>query len=219
MKSRNMNLKKKFKGLAKSSRDVLVVVIGIAITFSLNNWISNYNEKKDMQRYLNAVKIELEDNLKIVDREIDYYQLTAKFRNYLLSHKPEDLRMDSLSQSGYFWIMQEFHFFQYRTSAFEMFKMSGAMRLLQNKSVLSTIWNTYERLEEMKTENDHYMLKKNETINNLMLKTNITDYSNFLLPEAQELRTFFMIGGSKDEMFMRCAETIRKTLVELETLK
>ena len=74
-------------------------------------------------------------------------------------------------------------------------------------------------LKKVKAENDHYMLRKVEESDKLRLTTHIIDNSNFFSPEAQRLRTFYMIGGSKDQMFASCAEQIKRTLAMLDAQK
>jgi len=81
-----------------------------------------------MQHYLNILKMELEDNLKLVKRKATYQKEAWKLCNYLNSHKPEIYRSDSIAE--YSWIIHGNYNFSYKTSAFEMLKMSGVMRLI-----------------------------------------------------------------------------------------
>ena len=65
-----------------------------------------------------------------------------KYAEYLKSHKKDKLDFNLIkdfAQNGYTNV--DFIFF--KTGAFEMFKSSGAMRLLQNKELMQKIWDTY----------------------------------------------------------------------------
>ena len=57
--------------IGKYLRELSVVVVGIAITFGISNWISNRNSKKDLEEYLNAIRLELNINVEEIDNEIN----------------------------------------------------------------------------------------------------------------------------------------------------
>lgn len=71
MKKEKKSLPEKKKGFSLKSitkylRELSVVVAGIAITFIASNWISNRNAQKELANDLEAVRIELEDNLALI---------------------------------------------------------------------------------------------------------------------------------------------------------
>jgi hypothetical protein len=130
------------KNLGKYTREVSVVVIGVAITLSATLWIGKKNEKKDMALYLNAIKIELEENTATMSKSIEYLRPEVEYENYLATHDKKLLNEDSL---GYYathncYLLNKFAF---KTNAFEMFKSSGIMRLIDDKELLLSIWNVY----------------------------------------------------------------------------
>ena len=151
--SNKMNLKNTFRESGKLFRDVMVVVVGIAITFSLNNWMSNSKERKDIQQYLYALKMELEENLNNVENVARYHKEAMYLCRYLNEYKPESYQIDSIAK--YNLIINGTKSFSYKTSAFEMLKMSGTMRLIKDKELLSKIWNSYQALEATKSSNDY----------------------------------------------------------------
>ena len=221
-----MKLKKILKKSGKIFQDVMVVVVGIAITFSLNNWMSIKKERKDMQQYLNAVKMELEDNLNTVEGNTRIHKATMKFCEYLNSHKPETYQTDSIVK--YNWIINGNYIFLYKTSAFEMLKMSGTMRLMKDKELLSNIWNTYQCLETLKGLHDIYMQRKEEEMYNfwtIIDDMNIQserDIANALrLPEAKQYLSFLKIQMTRSNYlnFLRGAEQIRETIEAIDNQK
>jgi len=217
-----MSLKNKFKESGKTLRDIMVVVIGIAITFSLNNWISKRNERKDVQLYLNAVKMELEDNLKNVENIYIYHKEARKLSEYLRSCKPDTYQLDSLNK--YLRIIQSSQTFIWKTSAFEMFKMSGTMRLLKDKELLASIWNTYERFEFIKNQNNSHMQKKDDLMFDLFafipndIHTQTALSYLFPIPEFQRYLSFLKVPKNILENFLSGAEQIRETLEAIERI-
>jgi hypothetical protein len=221
-----MSLNNTFKESGKTFRDVMVVVIGIAITFSLNNWISNKNERKDVQLYLEAVKIELEANLKDVENHTKYYQHAMELSEYLNSHKLEDYQLDSIEK--HYWMMFSTYTFKCKTSAFEMLKISGAMRLLKDKTFLSNIWDMYAMLEFLKVTDQEYELRKGDEIFNLVFSGNLIKMStqidlllNISRPEFSRYLSFLKMPffRSRYNQFLLCGEQIRETLEAIDNQK
>ena len=221
-----MKLKNTFRESGKLFRDVMVVVIGIAITLSLNNWMDIKKEKKDVQHYLNALKMELEDNLKQIEKITNYYKEAMDFCDYLNAYKPEDYQTDSIVK--YNWILSGTYLFTYNTSAFEMLKISGAMRLMKNKALITTIWRTYQRLDFLKIANEGYMQRKtNEMYHYWMNSDGINEHTprdlanSLRVPEVKRYLSFFKIQTSSStyHQFLDIAEQIKNTIEEIENQK
>jgi len=222
-----MKLKKTLEKSGIIFRDVMVVVVGIAITFSLNNWMNNKKERKDVQHYLNALKMELEENLNNVEDRTRYHKEAMELCEYLNSHKPEAYQRDSIDK--YEWIINGTYPFSYKTSAFEMLKMSGAMRLMKDKELLSTIWNTYQQLEFLKTANDSYMLRKGDEMylfwqnrDEVMDLFNHNDFTKvFRSPTVKRYFSFLKISTNRAtyQQFLEGAEQIRSTIEAIDNQK
>jgi hypothetical protein len=147
-------LKNAMKGIVKYLRELSVVVGGIVITFGISHLIEVNNNKKDLNEYLLAVKLELQSNLEPLNRAHDNYKLFAGFEHYLQNNDWSNLHADSVS-----YYSQSFFYhptFVPQTSAFEMFKSSGLMRLLKDKKKLQGLWHCYANLEATKEINNSY---------------------------------------------------------------
>jgi len=154
-------------------REISVVVIGVAITLSVNVWINHKNEKKDIALYLNAIKLELETNIEMIDSEVEYLQDWENYSLYLLSHDKKSINPDSIRWGGDGSGLGTVKDIIFQTSAFEMLKNSGAMRLIEDKELLQSIWNSYLHLESIRMSiNSYYELKKEQSIkeNQLVLE-------------------------------------------------
>ena len=139
--------KKPIKKIGKFIREVSVVVIGIAIAVSINGWISSKNERNSVDAFLQTVRLELEENLSNLQSYNEILALPAtRYANYLISLDGQPASLDSLRHHlpnvlGYL------DTFRARTHAFEMFKFSGYMRLIDPDLQLA-LWEVYTYLNE-----------------------------------------------------------------------
>ena len=59
--------KKTIRPIVKYFRELSIVVVGVAITVGIGLFVNNSNNRKDQKQYLNAIKLELEENAKQFD--------------------------------------------------------------------------------------------------------------------------------------------------------
>lgn len=107
-----------------------------------------------MNLHLYAVKLELDENIKILDTIIHDLTPSVKYITYLQSNDKKSLNNDSLM--NFFQICYTINAYSFKTNAFEMFKTSGFMRLMETKELLLTIWDAYTELAELKQALDEY---------------------------------------------------------------
>ena len=147
--------------IGKYLREISVVVIGVAITLSVSYWITNRNEKRDMFLYLDAIKLEFEENIKAIDQYTESLRGSVRYADYLQSHDKKLLNVDTISSYAYDW--GNVPVFKFKTNAFDMFKNSNFMRLMKDRELLLTVWNAYAELEGLRLElNDCTQIKKEE---------------------------------------------------------
>ena len=205
-----MKTKKGLKKVVKYVRELSIVVIGIAITFTGNDWIGDRNEKKAMQGYLDVVKLELEENLKMLNEKVTFYNHTAEFAQYLISDKPENLSQDSLNQ--YRYIIGRISTISIKTSSFEMLKISGTMRLIKDKDFLKSVIDSYSQMEEIKHANDIYMNRKFDELFAFVLDNSSADIQNITAPENKRLFNFFASYYDLDKGILECSQQVEKTV-------
>ena len=199
--------------IGKYLREVSVVVIGVAITLSLSYWITNITEKKDVVLYLDAIKLEMEENIKLLDEEADDLEYWENYALYLRSQDKKSIPADSIR--GYGVGLSTTKQVNFQTSAFEMFKTSGAMRLIDDKEILQSIWKAYLNIEEVRFDvNSYYETKKEYLAKEvpLLLEGN---------PVSIPLYDFFVIFA-KHGALEECREMsgeLKKTIVKLEKSK
>ena len=144
-------IKISIKKLGEISREIFVVVIGVGITLSASYWITNRKEKSDMTLYLHTIKLELAENKKTLDEIEQHVQKSYNYTIYLLSsHNKKLLNADTIRfYSDVYYTLPTLTF---KTNAFDMFKTSGNMRLVSDKELLLSIWDTYAVLVELQQQ-------------------------------------------------------------------
>jgi hypothetical protein len=164
------------KTIGKYLRELSVIVVGVTITVSIGLLVNKSNSRKELKQYLHAVKLELEENIKSLDKQIFFLERSWKYANYLQSHDIKSLNPDSINSYSipdtiyFFSIPYNLLFITYKTNAYEMFKASGMMRLLGDKELMLSIWNVYSNLEELKLIHDIYsQVKKDEGMKEIHL--------------------------------------------------
>jgi hypothetical protein len=141
----------------KYLREISVIVIGVAITLSASQWINRQSEKRDVALYMNSMKMELEEIVADIDEHVIHYlEQIEDYAHYLGSHDKNSLHPDSIRHWGAGSIVSLIRNFAVQTTAFEMFKISGAMRLVEDKELLRDIWKAYNYLEMIQRLSDRF---------------------------------------------------------------
>jgi len=142
-------IKESINNSGKYFREISVVVIGVAITLSASYWIGIKNEKRDMTLHLRAIRMELQENAKDIGLLIRNLQPAHNYTAYLRSHDKKSLDKDTLN-SYFFFCYSPPVSITFKTNAFEMFKSSGTMRLMNDKELLMEIWQVYDGINILK---------------------------------------------------------------------
>ena len=207
------------KNIRKYFRELSIVVIGVAITLSVSNWISERNEKRNLALYLNAIKIELETNAKSFEFEAKMFQKSVRYANYIRSHDEKSINQDTINfyaqpDDGYGWgIIQSQIIF--RKDAFEMFKTSGAMRHVVDKGLLICLSRTYNQMENIQSFLDMCFQRKAEEATRYWYQK--AEGKHIVIPMQ-----LFYSHDLPDHMAQNCAmtsELIKETLSKLEQTK
>jgi hypothetical protein len=151
------------KTILRYIRDFSIVVGGVAITLYVTDRATYRSEKKDIKLYLQTIKIELEKNIDEINQAVNDLQHSIKYTNYLWAHNPDSLSIDSLNYYGPMSHRVDAYFL--KTNGFEMFKNSGLMRLMNNKELLTDIWDVYADIDWLKGRIDRYNETKWDEMN------------------------------------------------------
>ena len=220
--SKSKKTKFSFEQIGKFSREVCVVVIGVAITLSASYWITNRNEKSNMALFLNAIKLELEENIKILDETNEtFIQPGVRYMDYLIrSHDKHSLNLDSLKFYGIYYggTIYNCSSITFKANAFEMLKTSGYMRLVDRKELLLSIWDTYSILAEMKEIFDKYSdIKTEESRKYFNLYGNRPSDDDILKhPPLYDVYVNLPIPHIHNYNYIKAKESLEKTLSMFE---
>jgi len=192
-------------------RDFSIVVAGIAVTLYVNDRIMNRSEKRDLKLYLTAVKIELEQNVKDIEEEIEILQQSINYAEYLKSHDKKSLNQDTINsyKDNYYLLIS----MTYKTNAFEMLKLSGTMRLMEDKELLLSIWETYTYMNDVKNLIDWGFQLKSEEIKKEIYWSKEEKMKNI------PMYNFYTMTPWPSEMSRLCKEAIvllNRTIEKLE---
>ena len=159
-----MKTKKIFKQTGKYFRELSIVVIGVAITVSIGLWINKKNNEKDLKQYLKITKMELEENAKKLDWYGIWMGKSVRYAIYLQSNDYNSLNKDSLdyycwstsfikdytdgiNRGGCGYMNTNSYVDVFTIYAFEMLKISGIVRQINDKELLRSIWESYSQIE------------------------------------------------------------------------
>ena len=198
------------KDFRKYFREISVVVIGVAITLTASYYLGNRNEKRDIALYLNAIKLELEENNKILYEAIEELQPSLRYTDYLKSHDKKLLNKDSIKIFQYAFYSFAGH--SLKTNAFEMFKSSGVMRLLDDKELLLSLWDVYGSFKSVEETFDTLFPIKWEDVKKEMS----------LLLDGKEIKApmyNYFYTGMPYQLLQPCEKALRKSNETLSKLK
>jgi len=212
------NFKETIRPIVQYLRELSIIVTGIAITVSIGLWVNSNNIKKDQKQYLDAIKVELEYNMKEFDSYERWLQKSVKYADYIMSNEKKSLNSDTLeyytytNNDGCGLGFSESVAARFPTNAFEMFKVSGAMRQINDKELLQSIWNIYAQIEAAKSNIDRlFQIKSEEAMKMVQL---LTEDKTIDVPMQS-----FHSCGLPYEMVRHCRQTseeIKETLLKLE---
>ena len=201
-------------------RELAVVVTGIFITVGVGLWVNSNNIRKDQKLYLDAIIIELKENIENFDAYAKKLQKCVKYSNYISTRDEKSINKDSI---GYYdWGNQECVGWGnwnpvtlYNEDAFEMFKSSGAMRQIDDKELLLSIWKVYHLMKSTQSEIDNLLQFKKEIGMDFLQR--IDNGEQVIVPMK-----WFYINEAPQFMVKYCEDTadlIRETLSKLEKSK
>ena len=215
-----MKIKFPMKPIVKWLRELSVVVAGIALTFGIGFWVNMKSNKDDMKLYLEAIKMEMEENAVEFDFQAQMFNKSVRYANYLRSNNYTSLDKDSLNYYAYtslregegFGYMHLSYPISSMTNAFEMFKVSGTMRQMKDKELLRIIWAVYTEMEVTKSNIiNSYKVKEEEAIKELQLNAEGR-------PVVVPMKIFYStdLPQSMEGKCQDISHILRKAITELE---
>ena len=167
------------KYLMYASGEILLVVIGILIAISINNWNSKQLEKERARQFVHNLKIQFEQNLSNLDIHIDgfgFYYKSSKNLLFLIGNKKNEVALDKID-SLVFINAIDFHI-NLDVNTVTEGRENGDLALLASDSLRKSIYYMMtlhrdilerERLTNLNLNNQFLpYLNKNFNLRNLM---------------------------------------------------
>ena len=212
------NLKFPTEKFGKFLREIAVIVIGVAITLSASYWISNRNTEKDIALYLDVIKMELEENIKVLEEaNNNFIQTSVNYSNYLMSQEKKSLNLDSLI--FYKNIAYNNTPITVKTNAFDMFKAYGNMRLVKDKMLLLSLWNTYAKLAELKQGFEGIQGMKMDEIKKYFYLNSLPDEDLLKDPPLYDFYVNMQVPRVQREISYRTIMFLNETISMIEKTK
>jgi hypothetical protein len=134
---------KPLKYLRYAIGEILLIVIGILIALSINNWNTNKKNKEYERFYIQGIINDIELDIVKLNKAITYDSLKVNSGNYLLNHfKNPTLKKDSILLN-HFANSIPISGFNQTDNVFEDLKSSGRLNFLSNDSLRKKIQDYY----------------------------------------------------------------------------
>lgn len=135
--------------------EIVLVVIGILIALSINNWNNSRLERNEEVKYLSKLIVDLEVDIKNLDEMIKIAQNKINASMDLLELNPperaKDIElMDSLISTVFGW-----REFSPRLNTLNELTSSGKLSILQNDSIKTLLLSIEEKNRSEATMNEH----------------------------------------------------------------
>ena len=146
--------------------EIILVVIGILIALSINNWNEKRQNTKTLSIYTHQLIEEVEINIAKLDTVImEESKLKTHLDTVIIIINDKDYKNPKLIQKSY--ALLSFEGFDPESIAFDNLKTSGEFKLIDNIELRNAISSAYNSLEQVKlTQEVHYF----------NMKTRIADY-------------------------------------------
>ncbi|WP_189663227.1 MULTISPECIES: DUF6090 family protein [unclassified Polaribacter] len=135
--------------------EILLVVIGILIALSINNWNENQIEIKTVHNYLKKIESNIQQDLKmsqnLLEFRINHSSQCAEASKMLINR---DFSDQATIQSAVLGLLIEIPL-NFNRSAFESLKSSGNLSKIENSNIENLIYDYYNLVDNIENqEND-----------------------------------------------------------------
>ncbi|MBQ3723392.1 MAG: hypothetical protein II851_06745 [Bacteroidales bacterium] len=152
--------------------DLLSVILGIVITFTIQGMIDRASDKKEVRSALELVRTELQSNMDDIAVMTDYLRQEGRSAQYMLDHRQtiHDCPLDSLYyHTGVLFASASITTCQ---DALELLKMSSLFQKINNNPLSMKIIRAYDACEIITDNMNHHIALRDERFEN-----SVTDQS------------------------------------------
>ncbi len=122
--------------------EFIIIVLGITLSFILNEWRNNRDNRAAEIEALQAIHADLIADSTTVGKEIKLSNSYEKYYGYFLQNiKNKNAKQDSIVQA--LNVFGNYTTFEIRNVNFQQLQATGQLRLISNKKILTQIVNLY----------------------------------------------------------------------------
>ena len=203
--------------------EIILVVIGILIALSINNWNQNRKAQKEEIKYYKNIKRQLIEDTFVINDNINFNQFYYKQYQFAIEliENNDRSNLDSLARITI--NLLEYSDFHQETNAYQALVNSGEIKIINNQEIIEGL----QRLEELyiyinKLENSHFeIIKMIYPELNKIIQLNSVKIENEGLLFKYEFQNHFLISSEimkeKDEIYNRALNEINTILELIDT--
>jgi len=176
--------------------EIVLVVIGILIALSLNNWNEQRQLNIEAANFLYRIKNDL-------IKDIIYYDTQIKEGDIMIEGGGEVLQKIYNKQNTLKDFRTDLLPFNPRAaelvvynSAFQELKNSGKLNIIKNIELRETIVNHYRTCEHITLKLHDYNVLTRDLLASLMLSTGISKYGIYMPPDTEKHKRDYMFNKS-----------------------
>lgn len=152
----------------KYFRELSIVIIGVLITLMITNLISYKTKQKEVDRAMDLIKTEMEENLVSLGKTQQKFETEQRIYKLILAHinNLEEISADTLHI--YKRVIGDKHSLSVESDSYDVFKSSLLMQYIKDKNFLRELSKTYGMIEGLRDKLIYYSKIKSDGLNHLM---------------------------------------------------
>lgn len=129
--------------------NILAVILGIVITFSIQGFIDKRNEKENVRSALQLVENELKDCRDELQHHVEKMELESKASEYILEHSDDLFGCPKDSLSYYYHEIVTINYVTMPSDALELLKTSSLFQAIGNNDLSVKILRAYGKCQNL----------------------------------------------------------------------
>ncbi len=198
---------KKYR-IGEYMRELSIVILGVAVTFISSALISSHNTRKDIRDNMSMIKIELEENIKKIDKAIEAIDKDVDAASAILSGDLRSIPTDTLV--AYSNSLTNISLFSYTQDAMEILKISSLAPHIENKQLLLGIIKSYEAMNSMKTAISYYLDNKKKALDDVTERLSPEERRAITSYDIYDLWELYLTNGHMVHFLESCNYTLDK---------
>lgn len=202
--------------------DILVVIIGVTLSTLLYDKITNYNQQKNVKKFLLGLKADFINDIKKMEEDKMAYNMQRKVFTYISNIKKYDtIHRTNIKKIGSEFLLNTTRLVP-NNSRYEGFKSAGKISTIESDSLQNDILDLYqEDIPSLLSSTDDYIQRKAKFINyvsdNKVKETDsTTNFYKLLATEKCYSYTQQLLGVEEIiERYDICIKRMKKISLEI----